>query len=110
MPELQHRHTASAGGGGGLGLGLDACCGGMSICCGGPCGGDSDDEGGMDGEDMEEGEDYNCLGGGILNACLPEVSSLLVLARMLEATSRGVRRRALAFRRRIASAHTRCRA
>lgn len=70
VPELQHRHTQSAGGGG-VGLGLDACCGGRSICCGGTGPADSDDEG-MD-DDVDEGEDYNCLGGGILNACLPEV-------------------------------------
>lgn len=34
---------------------------------------DSDEEDRMLGDDSEGEEDYNCLGGGILAGCLPEV-------------------------------------
>lgn len=72
VPELQHRHQHSSRFGGGGLLGLEACCGGGSICCGGAA--DSGDEGGgMDDDPGDEMDDYNCLGGGILNAILPEV-------------------------------------
>ncbi|CAN0457237.1 unnamed protein product, partial [Laminaria digitata] len=84
VPELQQKQTTPAGGGGGL---LGPCCGagggggGGSICgggggMGGVMDGDSDEEGAMMGYDSDgEDYDYNCLGGGILAACLPEMPS-----------------------------------
>lgn len=80
VPELQQKHhhsSGSCGGGGGGLLGLDACCGGGNICCGGAA--ESDEEAGMDDDSDEEMDEYNCLGGGILNACLPEVGVVRVL-------------------------------
>lgn len=84
VPELQQKQHSSgcgAGSGGGGLLGLDACCGGSNICCGGAA--ESDDEAGMDDDSDGEMDEYNCLGGGILNACLPEVNAVRVLGFML---------------------------
>lgn len=70
VPDLPPKPTPSPG----------PCCGGGSSsgggilgpCCGGGPATDSDEEAGLlDDEDLME--DYNCLGGGILNTCLPEV-------------------------------------
>lgn len=64
VPEVQHK-----AGGGGTGTGDGG--GLFGPCCGGDP--DSDEEGGIHDDDSEGEDEYNCLGGGILAGCLPEV-------------------------------------
>ncbi len=70
VPEPPQHAKPSGGGdcGGFLGPCFEPCCGaGPSAYA------DSDDEGGGEYESGDEMDDYNCLGGGILAGCLPEV-------------------------------------